>query len=406
MNHTEMPQAERLSEVFDHFNRASARLSASYRFLAEHISTLTTAPDVARGFDDAANDEDAERNAEFLRVVLDALPAGILLLDGDGRVQVSNLAAQEVLGAPLTGRLWRDVITEVFVLGAEVDGLRLANGRVVTVGTGPLGALPGQVVLLNDVTESRVMRALVERRQRLSSLGEMTAALSHQIRTPLASSLLYLSQLERDDVEPAARKRCCAKIRACLGHLDRLSRDMLVFAGGGALNAEDFTVASLLDEFRQLSAALIEEGRCRLTFIDESRGAAMRGNRAAILTVLQNLVENAIQACAAARPGTPGNLRLLMRRVGDATGLDSVEILLTDDGPGIPEEQRARVFEPFYTTRQEGTGLGLAVARAVTQAHGGVIWIESESGIGTTIALRFPAAATDAGQSMISGSEQ
>ncbi len=387
MNQTELPQAERLSEVFDHFNRTSAQLSDSYRFLAEHVRAVTAPPAAARA-----------RDTEFLHCVLDALPAAIVLLDGDGRIQVSNQAAQEVLGIALHGRLWREVISEVFVPGDGVDGLRLGNGRVVTVATGPLGAQPGQVVLLSDVTDSRVIRALVERRQRLSSLGEMIAALSHQIRTPLASSLLYLSQLERAGLEAAARKRCCEKIRTCLGHLDRLSRDMLAFAGGGMLNAEDFKVATMLDEFRQLSAVLTAEGRCHLAFLDESRGALMRGNRAAILTVLQNLVENAIQACASMRPDAPVNLRLLARRVGVRAGIDSIEILLTDDGPGIPEDLREQVFEPFFTTRQDGTGLGLAVARAVTQAHGGAIWIESESGAGTTIAMRFPVNAGTEGE--------
>lgn len=398
MNHTELPQAERLSEVFDHFNRTSARLSASFRFLAERISGLNKADGTARWREAPGNVDQVDANAVFLRGILDALPAGIVLIDGDGCIRECNAAARDLLGVPLSGRVWRDVISEVFVPGAGVDGLTLGNGRVVTVATGPLGKLPGQVVLLNDVTEFRLMRALVERRQRLSVLGEMTASLSHQIRTPLASSLLFLSQLENENLDSANRRRFCSKIRACLGHLDNLSRDMLAFAGGGALNAENFTISSLLDEFRQLSAALVGQGGIRLEIIDESQGWGMRGNRAAILTVLQNLVENAIQACTSAGTatslGAAGHLRLLIRRIGDRKGLEALDILLSDDGPGIPEEIRAQVFEPFYTSRPQGTGLGLAVARAVVQAHGGEIWIESEVGLGTTVGMRFPAAAS------------
>ncbi len=383
MNHTAMPRAERLSEAFERFNRTSVRLSASYRTLAEQL----------RDFTEAKTDAGPriELDAGILRGILDALPAAIILIDGHGQVRQCNAAARELLGVEPAGRLWRELIGEIFVPGDGVDGLKLSNGRVVTVATAPLGSLPGQVVMLHDVTDQRLVRALAERRQRLSALGEMTASLSHQIRTPLASSLLYLSQLEGEDIDAATRRRCCAKIRACLAHLDSLSRDMLVFAGGGALNAENFTIKGLLDEFRQLSAALIEQGRVRLEIIDDSRGAGLRGNRSAILTVLQNLVENAIQACADAHPDRPGNLRLLIRRSGGAGGIDAIDFLLSDDGPGIPEELRARVFEPFFTTRRQGTGLGLAVARAVAQAHGGEIWIESETGVGATVGMRYPA---------------
>ncbi len=385
MNQTAMPRAERLSEAFERFNRTSARLSDSYRSLAEQLRDFTDATGRAPRL---------ELDADLLRGILDALPAAIILIDGEGVVRQSNVAARDLLGVDLTGRSWRAIIGEVFVPGDGVDGLRLSNGRVVTVATAPLGNLPGQVVMLHDVTDMRLVRALAERRQRLSALGEMTASLSHQIRTPLASSLLYLSRLETDEVDTETRRRCAAKIRACLAHLDGLSRDMLAFAGGGALNAENFGIAELLDEFRQVSAALIGQGGVCFEIIDESGSATLRGNRSAILTVLQNLVENAIQACASAQPDRPGNLRLLIRRRSGAGALDAIDFLLSDDGPGIPEALRAQVFEPFFTTRSQGTGLGLAVARAVVQAHGGEIWIESEAGAGTTVGMRFPVIAS------------
>ncbi len=110
------------------------------------------------------------------------------------------------------------------------------------------------------------------------------------------------------------------------------------------------------------------------------------------------MLENAVHACAQAsaqasaqRAGhDAGHIRLLIRRVGAASGGDAVEITLSDDGGGIPRALRSRVLEPFFTTKPQGTGLGLAVARAVAQAHRGVLWIDSEEGVGTTVGMRLP----------------
>ena len=337
------------------------------------------------------------------RRILDALPAGVLVIDRDGRIADSNSTALDLLGAPLRGLRWLDVIARAFAAGMATDGPILIDGRAVSVATAPLGGGPGQVVLVQDTTEQRVMQELTHRHHRLSAIGEMIAALSHQIRTPLASTLLYLSQLETESIPPAVRRRCADKMRACLGHLDRLTRDMLTFASGGVLSAEVFAVDALIDGVRHAAAPLIERTRCRLDIIDDSRGATVQGNRDALLTALQNLLENAADACAGgderavdAAAGR-GNLRLLVRRVEDRAGIAALEIVLTDDGPGIPPTIRDRVTEPFFTTKTGGTGLGLAVVRAVVQAHKGALWIDSEAGMGTTVGIRLPMAAAETG---------
>lgn len=327
-----------------------------------------------------------------LRRILDALPAGVIAIDGNGRIEHCNAAAHAMLGAllgePLRGQLWRKVVERTACAAGDMDSITLASGRQITVATAPLGDGPGQLVLLSDVTETRAVRALVERRQRLFSMGEMLASLSHQIRTPLASALLYVSQLERAVLGDETRRRCVGKLRGCIDHVNRLTRDMLVFAGGGALNTAEFEISTLLADFRGLSAALIASGDCRLDIIDHSAGARIHGNRDALMTVLQNMLENAVHACAQARGqarNDAGHIRLLVRRVGDG-----LEIALSDDGAGIPRELRARVLEPFFTTKPQGSGLGLAVARAVAQAHQGELWIDSEAGLGTTVGMRLP----------------
>src|SRR5690606_22861169 len=126
----------------------------------------------------------------------------------------------------------------------------------------------------------------------------------------------------------AARARCVGKIRACLDHANKLVRDMLAYAGGGALTTGKFTTASLLDDFRKVSAALLDNAPCRLEVIDDSDGACIHGNREAVVTVLQNILENAIHACTA-RPGSVGDIHLLIRRAGASAGVECVEITLS-----------------------------------------------------------------------------
>lgn len=396
MDQTATRQAQGLTDAFNHFNRVSEQLTSSYQLLERHLAEITRR--FAAGGAELPAAAPA-RPADDLQPILDALPAGVVVLDGDGRIARCNRAALDLLGAPLLGAAWIEVIRRSFGAHSRLGDLRLNDGRLVALATNPLGVEPGQVILLTEVTESRAMQAFVQRQQRLAAMGEMAAALAHQVRTPLAASLLYVSQLEQCGPTAPAQRRGIGKIRACLDHLDRLVRDMLLFARGGRFGAEAFGAAALVEAFRRLSAPLVREAGCRLDIIDDSGDAPLRGNLDALVAVLQNLLENAIQACRGAEARRPapgrGQLSLLARRVA---GPDSLELLLKDDGPGIDPALRDRVLEPFFTTKPQGTGLGLAVAQAVVHGHDGMLWIESEPGGGTTVGIRLPLADTAAGE--------
>lgn len=418
MDQSATRQAQGLTDAFNHFNRVSERLTSSYQLLERHLSEIARR-NAAVPHENVADAGPWPPAARYMQPVLDALPAGIVVLDGDGRVVHCNKAATELLGAPLAGICWLEIIKRAFAAQSQLGDLRLVDGRLVALATNPLGDEPGQVILINEVTEARAMQDLVQRRQRLASMGEMLAALAHQIRTPLAVSLLYVSQLEDGGLTSPLQRRGVGKIRDCLDHLDKLIRDMLMFARGGCFTAESFAAASLIDAFRRLSAPLVDEYGCRLELIDDSDGAVLRGNQDALIGVLQNILENAIQACQAASDASSsagprtaggaaerrGHLSFLARRIAGGPGVESLEILLRDDGPGIAPAVRERILEPFFTTKSRGTGLGLAVAQAVVHAHGGMLWIESEPGLGTTVGVRLPLAAGDRRESRRRGTK-
>jgi two-component system sensor histidine kinase FlrB len=371
--------AEALQSAFARFNRHSGRLEASYRELKAQVATLTRELKAERT---ARRREllDRERLGGRLAGMLEALPAAVLVIDGAGIIRESNRKALELLDTPLLGCPWSDIVRREFCAGRSADGeLKLRDGRWLSLARRKLENEPGEILLLSDVTESRRMSELMHRHQRLSAIGEMTASLAHQIRTPLTCALLLASQLEKKR-NAAERRVATGKITARLQELAGMVDDMLRFAGGVKRTGDRISIAELFAEV--MGDVVPRLGRSvRVTSEVPENGLAVVGNRGALKGALLNLVENAVQACEA-----DGRVELSACR-----GSDSVCLAVSDNGHGIRKEVRSRLFEPFFTTRPQGTGLGLAVVRAVAEAHEGQVLCHSGPG-GTLFAVCIPAA--------------
>ena len=382
MNRQAKERARELQDAFHAFNQISLQLQASYRELEQRVAVLSEELAAARS-ERLLQLTEKERLANRLRRLLDALPGGVIVLDGAGVVQDCNPAAVALLGEPLCGVVWRDVVCRAFAPQAAEDGeAALRDERRVNVSTRPLVAEPGQILLLQDVTETRALQERVNRHQRLSAMGEMVARLAHQIRTPLAGALLYVSHLARPGLSPAELQRVTDKIRTRLRHLEHMVNDMLLFARGGANAAEEIALQALIEAFAQALEPQLQACAGRLDIAAGVPDVRLHGNREALLGALLNLGTNAIQAC-----GQGARLSLEAR----ACGAD-VQIALRDNGPGVSQHVRDHLFEPFFTTRPDGTGLGLAVVRAVVAAHHGAVWVESQSGSGATFVVQLSSA--------------
>ncbi|MGM0595172.1 MAG: two-component system sensor histidine kinase NtrB [Pseudomonadota bacterium] len=343
---------------------------------AREVAQLSAVLDEARSGQREAESQ-SRRLADRLQALMDALPAAVLVLDRHGRVQEHNPAAVALLQEPLQGRLWRELIQELFMPDASSgDALALRSGRFVTLSTRPLGSEPGQVLMLHDVTDNHRLRRRLEHFQRLADMGRMAASLAHQIRTPLSTAMLYLSRLKAPRLDGERRERMVERAMGSLQGLERLITDMLLFANGKAERREPLSPRQLLEEVgAELERRCGEGAHLHLGPLSDT---PVNVNRVLLKSALENLVVNALESGA-------GNITLAAT---EEAGQCAIRV--SDDGPGIPLERQERIFEPFVSHRDGGTGLGLAVVRAVAQAMGGEVVLHSRPGTGSEFILYLP----------------
>ncbi|WP_185022116.1 sensor histidine kinase [Pseudomonas frederiksbergensis] len=373
-------QASRLGleQAFALFSQMSSQLTDSYSMLEARVTELKGELAVvsAQRMQELA---EKERLANRLQNLLDLLPGGVIVIDAQGIVREANPAASELLGLPLEGELWRHVIARCFA-PREDDGheISLKDGRRLSIATRSLDAEPGQLVLLNDLTETRHLQDQLARHERLSSLGRMVASLAHQIRTPLSAALLYASHLTEQELPVETQQRFAGRLKERLHELEHQVRDMLVFARGELPLTDRVTPKMLMQSLQ--AAALTHVQDLPIRWQCDSHAGELLCNRDTLVGAILNLIENAIQASA-------GDVRL---KVHLYTRGNNLRLCVSDSGSGIDTKVLARLGEPFFTTKTTGTGLGLTVVKAVARAHQGELQLRSRPGRGTCAQVILP----------------
>ncbi|MCK5190270.1 MAG: GHKL domain-containing protein, partial [Methylococcales bacterium] len=258
---------------------------------------------------------------------------------------------------------------------------QLKNGKRVSLTQNVLNNESGQIILLSDVSELRSLQDRVNQQKHLTAMGEMVASMAHQVRTPLSTAILYASQMNKTAVTDNTRIKFSNKILERLHYLERQVNDMLIFAKEGRLAMETFSLQNFLDRAIENLRDMTESRDIKIDLINNVEVDQMLGNEDALLGAIMNLLNNAVEA--------QEDKALIVMEVNQVDQT-SLQIQIQDNGPGIDESIKQRLFEPFYTTKVKGTGLGLAVVDSVVRAHSGSIHCESKIGTGTLFTLLLP----------------
>ena len=371
-NDNKTRQLDELKVAFATFNSASSELQNSYHALQAQVAGLQNQLSAAQ----RGRAEQARR----LAALLEALPGGVIMLDDSGIVRAINSAATDLLGNPLQDIEWQSVCHRAFHGTASEQGdLTLTDGRRISLAQKAMTPEPGRVLLLTDVTENRKFQELLDRHRRLAAMGEMAAALAHQIRTPLSAALLYTSNASRPELTSEHRGDLLDKATNCLTDLEQLISDMLQFASGASQINSTFSVDELLAAVERSLRPTLRDNQS-LEISSPGSHIEMNGNCEALVGAVLNLANNALQSA-----GDYARVTIEVCVIGL-----SAEIRVTDNGPGITPDQAGKIFDPFYTSRSDGTGLGLAVVKSVAKAHGGDVTVAEVGVPGATFILRIP----------------
>ena len=377
-------KTERLTDAFRVFNELSENLALSYQGLQGQVANLNRQLAAARN-ERLATLMEKEKLASRLQQILAALPAAVIVLNAQNQIIDCNQQAIEFLGEPLLGQLWQTVVARSLLPVTDSPHERQLNdGRRVNLVLNHLSNNAEHIILISDVSELRSLQDTLAQQKHLSAMGEMVASLAHQVRTPLATAILYASQMTKPEVIADKRQRFSEKILERLHFLERQVNDMLIYAKQGRLAMQGFSLNNMLkhveERMEDFQGAFLLDSR-----LDDM---TLIGNEDALHGALLNLINNAIEAGA----------DVISLKV--ESSLQGIEIRVQDNGPGVSQSAQTHLFEPFYTTKTNGTGLGLAVVDSVVKSHKGSVSCQSELGQGSVFILTLPLIEADLGLSL------
>jgi len=345
----------------------------------------------------ALAEQRAETVASRTENILQCVSNGVITFDVAGTVTTMNRAAEEILGVPQEQALGKTCL-ELFgqgdlcrlvqdALENRVTARRmetaLTRGRErVWIGfntallTDRAGSGLGVILSFSDLTDVKRLQEQVELKERLSALGEMSAGIAHELRNPMAVIAGYLKLLaKREDQKGQA---IISDIQAEISGMNRIIGDLLTFARPTALNRTAIDLRDMVTTC--LESVLHARGDAApVRTVVEVPAVTVAVDEVLMRQALGNIMQNASDAM-------PEGGTLTIGMGGERGGA----ILISDTGAGIPQENLKRIFLPFFTTRETGVGMGLALAHRIVTAHGGRIEVESEEGRGTTFLVHLP----------------
>lgn len=349
--------------------------------------------------------------------ILQNIRSGVITVDAEGRLAFINPMAERLLGIDGDRLLGRPILDKLQVqsrdLGTAIvagirqgrkvsrgEGMVKANGRVFPIGLSTTTfqpedrETPSVTAIFTDISELKQLQALHARAERLEAVAALSASLAHEIRNPLASIRSSCEQLARGKHASEDDQVLAGLIVRESDRLSRLLNEFLDFARVRATRHEQLDLVKVAKAAVRMVEANPECGQAADVVV-EGESVLLEGDEDLLHRVVANLVLNAVQAAR----GESVHVTVRVSGIPLAElphGADferAVRLQVEDDGPGIPDDIRERLFEPFVSGRPGGSGLGLAIVQRAVDAHRGLIYVDSKLRVGTTFTILLPARA-------------
>ena len=296
----------------------------------------------------------------------------------DMKVDMVFLPEAFELGKLLLGTL----TTERSMMNHEV--ILASSDKTLSVTISPIrnekGEILGAVETVRDLTTLKNLEMRAARNERLAALGEMAAGVAHEIRNPLGGIALFAQNLQKGFSPSSREHETAGRIISATERLNRIVTDMLMYARNRPLTKRKIPVGVLINTVFDLAGGLVVSRDVRLRVEELTGSICVSLDVDQMTSALLNIVQNGIQAAP------PGGEVLVRSELCE----DSLMISVFDNGPGIPLEMRDKIFNPFFTTRKDGTGFGLTIAYKIIQDHGGILGVQSNHPSGTIFKLQLP----------------
>lgn len=392
-----------LQQTFENFNKATAELQYAYARLEERFANLNKELE-EKNAELVKTVHDKERTKNYLQNILESLINGVIVTDLDGKIQTMNHCAEMFVGTGQTNVagqhvsiLFEDIVvsdwptinlTEYFK-GESGNKVKI-NGRTLEIFCSPFkapgGTTIGNVFVLRDITRIEKLEDMAKRTEKFVAMGELAANIAHEIRNPLGSIELFASLLLKNLQEKKDRERV-VHIISSVKNVDNKISNLLMFTRKQSPEMKRIDLHQILGEVIEFSEQIMEQGGINIAVEYAGHHACIDGDADMIKQVFLNIILNAQQAMP---DGGMLGIKTITSSGEIPTEASGVEIFFQDSGPGIPEENLSRIFDPFFSTKQGGAGLGLAIVHNIVSQHNGAVNVENSLAGGAIVNLSFP----------------